>query len=187
MPNRFRDPTMRREYDATVAMFRQEHRNLFIDGKPHRGSTLAGQFWHGFNGTHLGAGFTDRASKEMLAYAYWCAGRDMRAELEKKTMGGLSPVQQALLTAVAVGKLTKELSLPAMAALEGATAPILHQVNDDLFHADDGRRMEREYGETPNGNPLGGRWVLRSGDAEFLDFDKYRHDLAERHGLRFNY
>lgn len=68
-----------------------------------------------------------------------------------------------------------------------ATATKLHQVNDDLFHTDDGRRMEREYGETPNGNPLGGHWVLRSADAEFLDFDQYRHDLAERNGLRFNY
>lgn len=116
MPNRFRDPTMRREYDATVAMFRQEHRNLFVDGKPHRGSTLAGQFWHGFNGTSLGAGFTDRASKKMIAYAYWSAGRDMRTELGKKVMGELSPVQQRLLTAVAVGKLSKELSTPAAMA-----------------------------------------------------------------------
>lgn len=116
MSNRFRDPTMRREYDAVVEMFHQEHRNLFHQGTPTRGSSLAGQFWHGFNGTSLGAGFTDRASKEMLAYAYWRAGRDMRAELEKKSMGELSPVQQRLLTTVAVGKLAKELSSPAMTA-----------------------------------------------------------------------
>lgn len=63
----------------------------------------------------------------------------------------------------------------------------LHQVNDSLFRADDGSRMEREYGETPNGNPLGGRWVLRSADGEFLDFNQYRHDLAEHNGLRFDY
>lgn len=68
-----------------------------------------------------------------------------------------------------------------------AVAIKLHQVKGDLFHADDGRRMEREYGETPNGNPRGGRRVLRSADAEFLDFDQYRHYVAERNGLRFNY
>lgn len=119
MPNRFKDPTMRREYEAAVAMFRQEHRNLFCNGSPHRGSALASQFWHGFNGTSLGAGFIDRASKQMVAYAYWCAGRDMRAELEKNTMGGLSPVKQKLLTAIAVRKLSGELSsAPMRSAVE---------------------------------------------------------------------
>ncbi|GIK74355.1 MAG: hypothetical protein BroJett021_33430 [Chloroflexota bacterium] len=116
MANRFKDPTMRREYDAAVAMFRQEHRNLFANGAPHRGSSLASQFWHGFNGTSMGAGFTDRASKQTLMYAYWSAGRDMRAELEKRTMGELTLVQQQLLTAVAMGKLKKELGSQAMAA-----------------------------------------------------------------------
>lgn len=116
MSNRFRDPTMRREYDAAVAMFQQEHRNLFVNGAPHRGSSLANQFWHGFNGTAMGAGFKDRVSKQTLMYAYWSAGRDMRAELEKKIMGELTLAQQRLLTAVAVGKLTKELESPAIAA-----------------------------------------------------------------------
>jgi hypothetical protein len=44
--------------------------------------------------------------------------------------------------------------------------------------------MQREYGATPNGNPLGGKWVLRvAGD--FVDYDQYRTDLAERNGFRF--
>lgn len=68
-----------------------------------------------------------------------------------------------------------------------ASAIRLQQVNDDLYHAHDGRRMEREYGETPNGNPLGGRWVLRTIEGTFIDFGQYRHDLAERNGLRFDY
>lgn len=61
----------------------------------------------------------------------------------------------------------------------------LHAVNgtDSQYQAEDGRSMSREYGETPNGNPLGGRWVLRSPTEEFLDFDQYRHDLAERNNL----
>jgi hypothetical protein len=36
-----------------------------------------------------------------------------------------------------------------------------------------------EEGKTPNGNPIGGRWVLRLGGA-FVDVDTYRTDLAER-------
>ncbi len=70
---------------------------------------------------------------------------------------------------------------------KGKNMSQLHQVNDDLLHADDGRRMEREYGMTPNGNPLDGRWVLRSIKGDLVDFDQYRYDLAERNGLRFNY
>lgn len=68
-----------------------------------------------------------------------------------------------------------------------ATSAMLHEVNDKLYRADDGRSMGREHGETPNGNPLGGRWVLRSAAGEFLDFDQYRHDLASRNGLRFEH
>lgn len=45
--------------------------------------------------------------------------------------------------------------------------------------------MCREYGETPNGNPLHGEWVLRC-NGEFVDFDKYRYDLAERNGLELD-
>lgn len=97
MANRFKDLTMRREYESTIAMFMQEHRNLFGNGAPHRGSSLASQFWHGFYGTHLGTGFTDRTSKQLVAYAYWSAGRDMRAALEKKEFAELTPTQQRLL------------------------------------------------------------------------------------------
>lgn len=63
----------------------------------------------------------------------------------------------------------------------------LAQLEDEVFRSEDGRTMQREMGLTPNGNPLNGRWVLRSADGEFLDFDRYRHDLAERNDLRFNY
>lgn len=43
--------------------------------------------------------------------------------------------------------------------------------------------MTREYaGETPNGNSIGGRWVLRLA-GEFYDVDAYRTDLAERNNF----
>lgn len=67
------------------------------------------------------------------------------------------------------------------------TMETLNQISQDQFRAEDGRTMAREHGSTPNGNPLSGRWVLRTADGAFLDFDQYRHDLAERNGLRFHY
>lgn len=62
----------------------------------------------------------------------------------------------------------------------------LSRVAEDVFRAPDGRSIQREAGLAPNGNPLNGRWVLRSAEGEFLDFDQYRHDLAERNDLRFD-
>jgi len=50
-------------------------------------------------------------------------------------------------------------------------------MNDKLY------TIQREYGKTPNGNDLNGRWVLRK-QGEFIDFDKYRNDLLERYDLR---
>jgi hypothetical protein len=50
-----------------------------------------------------------------------------------------------------------------------------------------GMAMQREEtGSTPQGNPTGGRWVLRAGDGSWIDCDQYRADLAERHGLTLN-
>lgn len=43
--------------------------------------------------------------------------------------------------------------------------------------------LKREYeGLTPNGNPFGGRWVLRSAGA-LMCFDSYRNDIAEWYDL----
>jgi hypothetical protein len=48
----------------------------------------------------------------------------------------------------------------------------------------DGATIKREHvGETPNGNPMDGRWVLRAVAGTFVDFDRYRHDLMERNGI----
>lgn len=46
--------------------------------------------------------------------------------------------------------------------------------------------MARENGLTPAGNHVNGRWVLRR-DGEWVDFDKYRSDLAERNRFKFDY
>lgn len=60
---------------------------------------------------------------------------------------------------------------------------VLYKENEELYRSDDGRSMGRENGLDPNGNPIGGRWVLRSESGEFIDFDQYRHDLASRNRL----
>jgi hypothetical protein len=65
------------------------------------------------------------------------------------------------------------------------TKVLLTQESRDSYRAADGRTMQREYGETPEGNPLGGRWVLRDVQGGWIDFDQYRHDMMERHGLTF--
>ena len=42
--------------------------------------------------------------------------------------------------------------------------------------------LEREYGKTPNGNPMNGKWVLRR-NGEMIDFNQYRNDIAEHWNL----
>lgn len=55
---------------------------------------------------------------------------------------------------------------------------------DGPYYSADGHVMQREYeGVTENGNPFGGRWVLRDKDGTFIGVDQYRHDLAPRHGF----
>ena len=61
----------------------------------------------------------------------------------------------------------------------------LHHFGHDKYATEDGWMMRREHGETPNGNPIAGRWVLRDQRGEWVDFDQYRSDLAERNGMAF--
>ena len=53
-----------------------------------------------------------------------------------------------------------------------------------IYKSIDGLTVKREDGLTPNGNELNQRWVLRDKDDNFIDFDQYRHDLAERNNFR---
>lgn len=79
--NRFRDPTLRAEYDKAIAIFRAKGRTFFLaDGtRPATpGNSFASYFWRGFDGTKIGAGFTDRASRATIGYAYYRAGEDAR-------------------------------------------------------------------------------------------------------------
>ena len=42
--------------------------------------------------------------------------------------------------------------------------------------------MQREYGDSPNGNPLQGKWVLRKA-GKWIDFGADRFALANRNDL----
>ena len=78
MPNRFRDKVMRTAYDSTVQHHEIKHAVLFHkDGTPNTGNGIGGPFWRGFRGEQ--ANMWDAASKQTIAYAYWCAGRDVAA------------------------------------------------------------------------------------------------------------
>ena len=61
----------------------------------------------------------------------------------------------------------------------------LHFSAPNKYVSEDGWFMCREYGKTPNRNPVAGRWVLRNECDKWVDFDKYRSDLAERNRLCF--
>lgn len=43
----------------------------------------------------------------------------------------------------------------------------------------------REYGKSPNGNDIHGRWVLRR-EGEFIDMNTYQIDLMQRNKLDIN-
>lgn len=61
----------------------------------------------------------------------------------------------------------------------------MDRVNDTELRAQDASvSMKREYGQTPNGNAVSGRWVLRNAAGVMLDFGQYSNDLAERHALK---
>jgi len=56
---------------------------------------------------------------------------------------------------------------------------------NQVYKSECGYTMRREKkGTTPNGNPLNNRWVLRDCSGNFIDFDQYRNDLAERHNMK---
>lgn len=40
--------------------------------------------------------------------------------------------------------------------------------------------IKREYGNSPNDNPLDGKWVARIENGDIIDMDKYQNDLIPR-------
>ena len=60
---------------------------------------------------------------------------------------------------------------------------LLIEVKREEYVSEQGHRSVREYGLTPNGNPINGYWVLRDRSGTFIDYDKYRSDLWSRNGF----
>jgi hypothetical protein len=56
-------------------------------------------------------------------------------------------------------------------------------IENERYECQNGMVLQREQGTTPEGNPIGGRWVLRSADGTWMDCDQYRYDLAQRNAL----
>ena len=75
-------------------------------------------------------------------------------------------------------------SKPAVGAPVEPSVRRMVEVRQDRYESNDGYVMQREYGKTPNGNPLNGRWVLRNASGDMVDFDRYQNDLAEHYNLR---
>jgi len=67
---------------------------------------------------------------------------------------------------------------------DGLTTPEFTAVSETEYKAADGSTLKREYGKTPNGNDMNGRWVLRNPEGKFLTFDQYRSDIAEEYSLK---
>lgn len=67
------------------------------------------------------------------------------------------------------------------------TDRVMREVEPEVYRAECGFTARREQGDTPNGNPVGGRWVLRDARDALVDFDQYRHDLFERNELKTAY
>jgi hypothetical protein len=61
------------------------------------------------------------------------------------------------------------------------------EAGDVYTNDEDGVIMKREWINHPEtGQTINDLWVLRK-NYEFVDYDRYRHDLAERHGYQIHY
>lgn len=61
--------------------------------------------------------------------------------------------------------------------------PKLFESSQDLYEGEEFVMRRESTGLTPNGNPIGGRWVLRTVRGEWVDVDQYRFDLEARAGI----
>jgi len=83
MTNPFRHKIMRRHFDAAVQMYRSKHRDMFTPQGVRRspaGNSFASYFWRGYDDLFIDYNKWDRASRRMLAYAFYRAGNACRLE-----------------------------------------------------------------------------------------------------------
>jgi hypothetical protein len=61
---------------------------------------------------------------------------------------------------------------------------LMHLVSEDNYESNNGHTLKREYGLSPNGNSLNGKWVLRNPDGSIKDFNQYLNDLIEHYNIK---
>ena len=61
-----------------------------------------------------------------------------------------------------------------------------HEMRDTDYVYENGYKVGRENGYTPNGNKIDYRWVLRDNEGNFIDIDTYLNDMTERHSLEYD-
>lgn len=61
---------------------------------------------------------------------------------------------------------------------------VMHRTEPDSYRSKSGFTAQREDGLTPDGHPVGQRWVLRDASGTWVDVHQYRHDLFEQNGFR---
>ena len=83
VPCRFRDPQLRKAFSEAVEAYSAKSSALFAsDGSPSRLNSAACMFWRGFN-DEAGGGFYARSDKATFGFAYWKAGKAVRAALAR--------------------------------------------------------------------------------------------------------
>lgn len=75
-----RDPMLKKAFLEAVEAFNTRSPAFFApDGKPAASNSAASMFWRGFNDVRCA--YRDRRSDGTFAYAYWKAGKGVRAAL----------------------------------------------------------------------------------------------------------
>lgn len=60
----------------------------------------------------------------------------------------------------------------------------MREVQPEAYEAANGFTVRREHGKTPNGNEIGGHWVLRDKDGKWVDYNQYRNDIFQHPALK---
>lgn len=63
---------------------------------------------------------------------------------------------------------------------------VMRDTGQQLYRCNRNYELKREQGQTPNGNSMNNRWVLRDENGHLIDYDKYRNDIAERNNLQLS-
>jgi hypothetical protein len=75
--NRFRDPALRKQFDAMIRGYQTSHPDIIRpDGSKHRGNAAAFAFWIGFEGGNAEKLYPTASSRRTIPYACFRAGQE---------------------------------------------------------------------------------------------------------------